>query len=67
VFCASGCLTSLDEERETWTAESLRVLVSDHSAQAGDLGLGPDERLKVFTDFGGTRFDTKVTPSLPAL
>ena len=46
-----GCLKSESEERETWTAESLRVL---------DFGgvsfrdLGPDE------DFGGTRF--KGTP-----
>jgi hypothetical protein len=41
-------LTSEDEERETWTAESLRVSV------VGNFGfhlLGPDE------DFGGTRFE----------
>ncbi len=25
---ASGCLTSKDEERETWTAESLRVSIT---------------------------------------
>jgi hypothetical protein len=35
VLCMSGCLNSLDEERETWTAGSLRVLIGKHSAQAG--------------------------------
>ena len=43
-----GCLTSEDEERETWTAESLRVLI------ARKLRLSRDwDRTK---DFGGTRF-----------
>jgi len=58
---ASGCLTSLDEERETWTAESLRVLISIIRRKLVILDWG---RTK---DFGGTRFDTKVTPSLSAL
>ena len=47
-----GCLTSEDEERETWTAESLRV------SMTGKLSF----RTWVFRrwgwtkDFGGTRF-----------
>ena len=42
-----GCLTSEDEERETWTAESLRV-----SLLKG-FGFSDRDRTK---DFGGTRF-----------
>jgi hypothetical protein len=42
-----GCVTSLDEERETWTAKSLRVLILKELRLFRDLG-----RTK---DFGGTR------------
>jgi hypothetical protein len=42
-----GCLTSEDEERETWTAESLRVSIVKASA------FKDWDRTK---DFGGTRF-----------
>ena len=42
-----GCLTSEDEERETWTAESLRVSLLE------SLGFSDRDRTK---DFGGTRF-----------
>jgi hypothetical protein len=42
-----GCLTSEDEERETWTAESLRVSL------LGSFGFLDRDRTK---DFGGTRF-----------
>jgi hypothetical protein len=42
-----GCLTSLDEERETWTARSLRVLILKELLLFWDWG-----RTK---DFGGTR------------
>ncbi|WP_207803102.1 hypothetical protein, partial [Rhodopseudomonas palustris] len=48
----SGCLTSEEEERETWTAKSLRVLVLRELWLSWDWG-----RTK---DFGGTRF--KGTP-----
>ncbi|UVO28578.1 hypothetical protein [Bradyrhizobium arachidis] len=44
---APGCLTSEDEERETWTAESLRVSL------IGSFGFRDRDRTK---DFGGTRF-----------
>ncbi|UFS90905.1 hypothetical protein LPJ38_09305 [Bradyrhizobium daqingense] len=44
---ASGCLTSEDEERETWTAESLRVSLLK------SFGFSDRDRTK---DFGGTRF-----------
>jgi hypothetical protein len=44
---ASGCLTSEDEERETWTAESLRVSLPK------SFGFSDRDRTK---DFGGTRF-----------
>ena len=43
----SGCLTSEDEERETWTAESLRVSLLK------SFGFSDRDRTK---DFGGTRF-----------
>ena len=44
-----GCLTSEDEERETWTAESLRI------SMHGDLVFSLNrDRTK---DFGGTRFE----------
>ena len=42
-----GCLTSEDEERETWTAESLRVSLLK------SFGFSDRDRTK---DFGGTRF-----------
>lgn len=42
-----GCLTSEDEERETWTAESLRVSLPE------SFGFSDRDRTK---DFGGTRF-----------
>ena len=42
-----GCLTSEDEERETWTAESLRVSLLE------SFGFSDRDRTK---DFGGTRF-----------
>jgi hypothetical protein len=42
-----GCLTSEDEERETWTAESLRV------SHLKSFGFLDRDRTK---DFGGTRF-----------
>jgi hypothetical protein len=42
-----GCLTSEDEERETWTAESLRVSLLK------SFGFLDRDRTK---DFGGTRF-----------
>ncbi len=42
-----GCLTSEDEERETWTAESLRVSLPK------SFGFLDRDRTK---DFGGTRF-----------
>jgi hypothetical protein len=42
-----GCLTSEDEERETWTAESLRV------SHLEGFGFLDRDRTK---DFGGTRF-----------
>jgi hypothetical protein len=45
---ASGCLTSKDEERETWTAESLRVSITRKLRLSKGWG-----RTK---DFGGTRF-----------
>ena len=41
-----GCLTGESEERETWTAESLRAASSIESASRGAAG----------RDFGGTRF-----------
>jgi hypothetical protein len=44
---APGCLTSKDEERETWTAESLRVSIFE------GFGFQVRDRTK---DFGGTRF-----------
>jgi hypothetical protein len=40
-----GYLTSEDEERETWTAESLRV----SQLKASAFGSGPDERLRRYT------------------
>ena len=43
-----GCLTSEDEERETWTAESLRVSIVRKPRLSKDW-----DRTK---DFGGTRF-----------
>ncbi len=46
-----GCLTSEDEERETWTAESLRVSVNEGF---GFRGLRPDERLRRYTFKGYT-------------
>ena len=46
-FGASGCLTSKSEERETWTAGSLRPPVSEPFGGSG---------LAVGRDFGGTRF-----------
>jgi hypothetical protein len=46
----SGCLTSESEERETWTAESLRAASSN-----GELRLFPDRRGHG-RDFGGRRF-----------
>src|SRR5215471_8278293 len=42
-----GCLTSEDEERETWTAEFLRVSLLK------SFGFSDRDRTK---DFGGTRF-----------
>ncbi|WP_205502745.1 hypothetical protein, partial [Rhodopseudomonas sp. BR0G17] len=39
-------MTSEEEERETWTAKSLRVSVL---GSFGFLGLGPDERLRRYT------------------
>jgi hypothetical protein len=45
-----GCLTSEDEERETWTAESLRVSINEGF---GFRGLRPDERLRRYTRFKG--------------
>ncbi|WP_315786278.1 hypothetical protein, partial [Bradyrhizobium sp. SZCCHNPS1003] len=44
---SAGCLTSEDEERETWTAESLRV--SGLRASAFGSGIGRE-------DFGGQCF-----------
>jgi len=41
-----GCLTSEDEERETWTAESLRVSVIENF---GFQALRLDERLRRYT------------------
>jgi len=46
-FRTPGCLTSEDEERETWTAESLRISVIE------GFGFRFRDRTK---DFGGTRF-----------
>jgi len=51
-FLDPGCLTSEDEERETWTAESLRI--SKHE------GLGFHFRGRT-KDFGGTRFEKGYT------
>jgi hypothetical protein len=48
VHATSGCLTSEDEERETWTAESLRDLECLKTSVFIFRG-----RTK---DFGGTRF-----------
>jgi hypothetical protein len=44
---APGCLTSEDEEREAWTAESLRV--SGTKALKVFVTCGPDERLRRYT------------------
>ena len=48
-----GCLTSEDEERETWTAESLRVSISREFGLRKRFwvfkGLGLDERLRRYT------------------
>jgi hypothetical protein len=52
-----GCLTSEDEERETWTAESLRVSITEGF---GLQVLRLDERLRRYTFI-------KVTPSLFAM
>ena len=43
-----GCLTSEDEERETWTAESLRV-----SGAGFGLHLRSDEKTSAVTRFKG--------------
>jgi hypothetical protein len=48
-FGVPGCLTSEDEERETWTAESLRISMHENLV----FSLNRD-RTK---DFGGTRFE----------
>jgi len=48
---APGCLTSEDEERETWTAESLRVSIMETKGvkTLGFRKSGPDERLRRYT------------------
>jgi hypothetical protein len=48
-----GCLTSEDEERETWTAESLRVSMIWNPEV---LRLGFSRHWGWTKDFGGTRF-----------
>jgi hypothetical protein len=48
-----GCLTSEDEERETWTAESLRVSITKKARILKEIlafeGSGLDERLRRYT------------------
>jgi hypothetical protein len=52
-FRIPGCLTSEDEERETWTAESLRI-----SKYLKASAFNFRDRTK---DFGGTRFEKGYT------
>ena len=47
-----GCLTSEDEERETWTAESLRI--SEYLKASAFRFSGSDERLRRYTFKGYT-------------
>ena len=47
-----GCLTSEDEERETWTAESLRI--SEYLKAQAFRFSGSDERLRRYTFKGYT-------------
>src|ERR1700684_2047589 len=46
-FRTPGCLTSKDEERETWTAESLRI--SERLKASAFRVSGSDERLRRYT------------------
>ena len=51
-FRTPGCLTSEDEERETWTAESLRI--SEYLKASAFRFSGSDERLRRYTFKGYT-------------
>ena len=44
IFLVPGCLTGESEERETWTAESLRAASSNGRALSLGIGLFPEER-----------------------
>jgi hypothetical protein len=63
---ASGCLTGESEERETWTAESLRAACSWGASQVGSVAVADFEKQSschaVGRDFGGTRFRSTPSP-----
>jgi hypothetical protein len=48
-----GCLTGESEERETWTAESLRAAILERDLASQEAGF---ERDPAGRDFGGRRF-----------
>jgi hypothetical protein len=54
---APGSLTSEEEERETWTAESLRIAPSREEQSS--------QEVRSDEDFGGTRL--KVTPWMQSM